>query len=218
MKDAMKDGDPALVKAGNEMNCAGSTSGAVEDVRPAKSSYHYSPRTEIAMADVRIDKGRTAPTEATVPDVWRSFRSEVDRLFDRFGVPNLRRLFDAEQGWQPMSAFGFSSPPIDMSEDEKAYQIAAELPSLDAKDVEVSVSDDDMLVIRGEKRREKEEENKDYHFSERSYGSFRRAFELPAGVDRDKIAADFSKGVLTIKLPKTADARKRAKTIEVKSS
>jgi len=104
-----------------------------------------------------------------------------------------------------------------MSEDEKAYKISAELPGIDAKDIEVSMSGD-TLVLRGEKRQEKEEKDKNYHFSERAYGSFQRAFELPPSVDRDKVAADFSKGVLTITLPKTVEAQKPTKKIEVKSA
>jgi HSP20 family protein len=108
-------------------------------------------------------------------------------------------------------------PAIDMSEDDKAYKISAELPGLDAKDVDVSVSGG-TLVLKGEKRQEKEEKDKNYYFSERAYGSFQRAFELPASVDRDKVSADFSKGVLTITLPKTPDAQKQQKKIEVKSA
>lgn len=104
-----------------------------------------------------------------------------------------------------------------LSEDDKAYKITAELPGLDAKDVDVSVSGN-TLVLKGEKRQEKEEKNKNYFFSERAYGSFQRAFELSTTVDRDKIAADYSKGVLTITLPKTAEAQKQAKKIEVKST
>ena len=74
------------------------------------------------------------------------------------------------------------------------------------------------LVLKGEKRQEKEEKDKNYHYSERAYGSFQRAFELPASVDHNKIGADFSKGVLTITLPKTPDAQKEQKKIEVKST
>jgi len=74
------------------------------------------------------------------------------------------------------------------------------------------------FVLKGEKRQEKEEKDKNYYFSERAYGSFQRAFELPASVDRDKVSADFSKGVLTITLPKTPDAQKQQKKIEVKSA
>ena len=104
-----------------------------------------------------------------------------------------------------------------MSEDDKAYKITAELPGLDAKDVDVSVSGN-TLVLKGEKRQEKEEKNKNYFFSERAYGSFQRSFELATTVDREKIAADYSKGVLTITLPKTAEAQKQEKKIEVKSA
>ena len=170
------------------------------------------------MADLPVEVKKATPAAgAPVPDVWRSFRSEMDRLFDRFGFPSLRRMFDIEPGWRPVSSFSFSAPAIDMSEDDKVYKITAELPGLDAKDVDVSVSGN-TLVLKGEKRQEKEEKNKNYFFSERAYGSFQRAFELATTVDRDKIAADYSKGVLTITLPKTAEAQKQAKKIEVRST
>jgi HSP20 family protein len=104
-----------------------------------------------------------------------------------------------------------------MSEDEKAYKISAELPSIDPKDIDVSLSGG-TLVLKAEKRQEKEEKDKNFHFSERAYGSFQRSFQLPLSVDRDKIAAGFSNGVLTIALPKTAEAQKPQKKIEVKSS
>jgi HSP20 family protein len=126
-------------------------------------------------------------------------------------------MLDMEPGFRPASSFSFSAPAIDMSEDDKAYKISAELPGLDAKDVDLSISGG-TLVLKGEKRQEKEEKEKNYYFSERAYGSFQRAFELPSSVDRDKIAADFSKGVLTITLPKTPDAQKQQKKIDVKSS
>jgi HSP20 family protein len=172
---------------------------------------------ETEMADVPVEVKKTAPAETTTPDVWRSFRSEMDRLFDRFGFPSLRRMFDIEPAWRSASSFIFSAPAIDMSEDEKAYKISAELPGLDAKDVDVSVSGN-TLILKGEKRQEKEEKDKNYHFSERAYGSFQRAFELPTSVDRDKVAADFSKGVLIITLSKTPDAQKQQKKIVVKST
>jgi HSP20 family protein len=171
---------------------------------------------ETAMADVPVEVKKAVPAESPVPDAWRSFRSEMDRLFDRFGFPSLRRMLDFEPSWRPTSAFSVSTPPIDISEDERSYKIAAELPGLDAKDVEVTVSGD-MLVLKGEKRQEKEQRDKNYYFSERSYGAFQRSFELPTSVERDKIAADFAKGVLTITLPKTAAAQRQAKKIEVKS-
>src|SRR5215472_18448261 len=174
---------------------------------------------ETAMADVPIEVKKSSPAQTNLPDVWQSFRSEMDRVFDRFGrgfgFPSLRRMFDVEPAWR--SSFSFSMPAIDMSEDDKAYKISAELPGIDAKDIDVSVSGD-TLVLKGEKRQEKKEKDKNYHFSERSYGSFQRSFQLPSSVDRNKVAADFSKGVLTITLPKTAEAKKPVKKIEVRSS
>jgi len=171
------------------------------------------------MAEVPVEVKKAPPAPSNLPDVFQSFRGEMDRLFDRFssgfGFPSLRRMFDIEPPWR--GAFTFSVPAIDMSEDEKAYKISAELPGIDAKDIDVSVTGD-MLVLKGEKRQEKEEKDKNYHFSERTYGSFQRAFELPASVDRNKVVADFSKGVLTITLPKTSEAQKPVKKIEVKST
>ena len=74
----------------------------------------------------------------------------------------------------------------------------------------------DTLVIKGEKQQEKEQQEKNYHVTERAYGSFQRAFALPEGVACEKIAADLSKGVLTVTLPKTAEAQKLTQKIEVK--
>ncbi len=124
-------------------------------------------------------------------------------------------MFETEPFRQ--NSFSFASPAIDMSEDEQSYKICAELPGLDPKDVDISVSGD-MLTLKGEKRQETERKEQNYHFSERSYGSFQRAFQLPGSVDRDKISADYSKGVLTIHMPKTAEAQRQPKKIEVKSS
>ena len=172
------------------------------------------------MADVPVEVRRTPTTVSAAPDIWRPFRSEMDRLFDRFaegfGFPSLGRMFDLElprgEGW-----FGFAVAPVEISEDDKAYMITAELPGLDAKDVEVTITGD-TLVLKGEKRQEKEEKGKNTYMSERSYGEFRRSFLLPDGVDRDKLAADFSKGVLTITLPKSAGAEQATKKIEVKAA
>ncbi|MDE2167069.1 MAG: Hsp20/alpha crystallin family protein [Alphaproteobacteria bacterium] len=150
------------------------------------------------------------------PDVWRSFRSEMDRLFDRFdrfgfpSFPSLPSLFERS------ASFSFNVPAVDVSEDDKAYKIEAELPGLNEKDIEVSLNGD-LLVLKGEKRQEKEEKGKNTYVSERSYGSFQRAFSLPDGVDRNKIAADFSKGVLTVTLPKNAETQKQQKKVEIKA-
>jgi len=155
---------------------------------------------------------------------WRPFenlRREIDQLFDDFGggvwrSPFGRSLFDVQPFWQRESTWT-AVPAVDIAETEKAYEIAAELPGMDEKNIEVKFADG-VLTIKGEKREEKEEKKKDYYLSERSFGSFQRAFQVPDGVDTDKIEASFQKGVLTVTLPKSAEAQKAAKKIDVKAA
>ncbi|TIP96679.1 MAG: Hsp20/alpha crystallin family protein, partial [Mesorhizobium sp.] len=99
----------------------------------------------------------------------------------------------------------------------KEYEITAELPGIDERNVEIKLANR-TLTIKGEKTEEKEEKDNDYYLSERRYGSFQRSFQLPEGVDADKIDASFAKGVLTVKLPKTAEAQKAEKKITVKAA
>lgn len=161
-----------------------------------------------------IEVKKSAPARSGgVPDMWSSFRSDMDRLFDRFGsgfgFPSWPRgMFEPSET--------VSVPAVDLAETDKAYTVTAELPGMDEKDIDVSINGD-MLVIKGEKRQEKEEKNKNYYLSERSYGQFQRSFSLPAGIDRDKIAAEFAKGVLTLTLPKSVEAQQQQKKIEVKA-
>jgi HSP20 family protein len=168
---------------------------------------------------VEVKKAAPAP-RTTMPDPWQSFRSELDRMFDRFsggfGFPSLRRMFDLQPSWHPETAFGMTAPAVDVSEEEEAYKITAELPGLSEKDIDVTVTGD-MIVLKGEKQQEREEKQKHRYISERSYGAFQRSFYLPDGVDRDKIAAQFANGVLTLTLPKTPEAQRQQKKIEVKS-
>jgi HSP20 family protein len=117
----------------------------------------------------------------------------------------------------PTSSFSFSVPAIDMSEDERVYKISAELPGIDAKDIDVSVSGD-TPILKGEKRQEKEDKDKNYHFSSAPTARSNARFQLPSSVDRDEVAANLSKGVATITLPKTAPAQKPQKRIEIKSA
>jgi len=108
-------------------------------------------------------------------------------------------------------------PAVDVIESENAYEVTAELPGMDEKNIEVKVANG-FLTIKGEKQEEKEEKKKDYYLQERSFGSFERSFGLPEGVDADKIQASFKKGVLTVMLPKKPEAQKPAKKIEVKGA
>lgn len=135
-----------------------------------------------------------------------SLQREIDRLFHDFG-----RGFPALGTREPRDLM----PAIDVTETDGEIEITAELPGLEEKDVQINVSDN-VLTIRGEKKAEKEDKQKDYHVVERSYGSFYRALELPAGVDADKIKADIAKGVLKVTVPKPA--ARQARRIDVKSA
>jgi HSP20 family protein len=153
---------------------------------------------------------------------WHPFeglRQEIDRLFSDFGLgfqwPFGRSLFAAEPQFRRELMWS-TMPAVDVVESEKSYEIAADLPGMDEKNIEVKVAEG-VLTIKGEKQEEKEEK-KDYYLQERSFGSFQRRFDLPESVDSDKIEASFKKGVLTVTLPKKPEAQKPTKKIEVKSA
>jgi HSP20 family protein len=92
------------------------------------------------------ERGSAAPAPAAAPDAWRSFRTEMDRLFDRFaggwGMPSLRRMFEAEPTMRYESSFTMPSPAVDIAEDDSAYKVTAELPGMSEKEIEVVVSGD----------------------------------------------------------------------------
>jgi HSP20 family protein len=136
----------------------------------------------------------------------------IDRLFaDAWGAELAPSLLT--EGWPG----GRIVPRLDVTEDDKAFHVTVELPGMTDKDVAVSVTDR-LLTIRGEKKEEKEKKDKDVFRRERAYGSFRRDIELPGDVDAGKIEAAFKNGVLTVDLPKTAEAQARVKQIPVKAA
>ncbi len=159
-----------------------------------------------------------------MPQMWQPFESlrrEIDRLFDDFdggffrspfrrSFLNFAPLLGREMSWPAV-------PAVDFTDTEKAYEVTAELPGIDEKNIEVKVANG-VLTIKGEKQEEKEEKKKDYYLRERSFGSFERAFQVPEGVDTDKIEASFKKGVLTVVLPKKPEAQKATKKIDVKAA
>ncbi len=159
---------------------------------------------------------------AAPPATWRPFESlrrEIDRLFDDFdgGFRRSRgSVFDLAPFWGREST-RFAAPAVDFTDTEKAYEITAELPGIDEKNVDVKVANG-VLTIKGEKQEDKEEKKKDYYLRERNFGSFERSFQVPDGVDTDKIDASFKKGVLTVTLPKKPEALKGAKKIDVKTA
>jgi len=170
---------------------------------------------------VKTEEKSTEPLPA--PQGWHpieTLRREVDRLFEDFHggfwpSPFRRSAFDIEPFWRRGPRWA-ATPAVDIVEKDNAYEVAAELPGLDEKGIEVKFAND-VLTIKGEKREEKEEKGKDYYLHERSFGSFERCFAVPEGVDADKIEASFKKGVLTVTLPKTPEAQKPEKKIAVKA-
>jgi len=141
---------------------------------------------------------------------WRPFgeleslRREMDRLWDRF-YRVLPPTEARERGWEPS---------LDLSETKESFLLKAELPGMDPKELDISLSGD-VLSVRGEKREEKKEEGESYHVVERRYGTFSRLLRLPAGVESDKISAEYKNGVLSITLPKSPEAKEKEIKIKV---
>ena len=150
-------------------------------------------------------------SSANVPATQRLFeplswlRTEFDRLFDDLSLRNF------EPSLMPQGRAGL--PALEMQESDQDYKLLAELPGMTADDVEIDVSDG-VLTISGEKREQRDEKDKGFMFTERSYGRFERRVQLPAAADEDKIEARFENGVLTITIGKDDKAEKR-KRIEI---
>lgn len=147
---------------------------------------------------------------------------EVVRFRPRGHLPvasdDLDRAFDrVMRGWVNSSVFSDLdwSPSVDVAETNEEIVVKAEVPGVSKDDIDLTV-ESNRLIISGEKRQEEEEEGKNYYRTERSYGSFRRIFSLPAQADTDNVQASYDDGVLTVRIPKTEVAR--GKKIDIKSS
>ncbi len=137
-----------------------------------------------------------------------SLRREMDRLFDSF----LREPFGL-MDWSPWGAEKGWTPAVDIAEDDKEVTVRAEMPGIDPKELDVSVSGN-QLTLSGEKKESSETREKGFYQSETRYGSFRRVISLPEGVDTEHVDAQYANGVLTLRLQKTTPAVQ--KKIEVK--
>lgn len=131
-------------------------------------------------------------------------KQEMERVFDRFFQPR----------WEEIETAGAWAPKLDFSETGDAYMVKAEIPGVEQKDLSVSL-DNQVLTIKGEKHKEKEEKGEKYHRVERSWGEFTRTIALPGAADTEKVNATFKDGVLTITLPKSSAAK--STTIPVKA-
>lgn len=169
--------------------------------------------SNVATVDKTAQATPPARTRQWLP--FESLRREIDRLFDDFDRQSLfpRGSFWREPSWS-REFLSVTAPAAELVEQEQSYVLSLELPGLDQNNVEVKVANG-VLTISGEKKEEKEDKQKRFHVSERRYGAFERSFGIPDDVDADKIEAKFDKGVLTVTLPKSAEARSKEKKIPI---
>ena len=144
---------------------------------------------------------------------YLDFQKRMDHLMDDFfgGQFNLSPFFEAADG------SGDFIPKLDVKETGKEIQLSAELPGMEPEDIEISM-DGNSLIIRGEKKAEEEDKGDGFYHVERSYGSFYRSIPLPSEVEESNIEATLKKGLLKIKLPKTQEAQKKHRKIQIKAS
>jgi HSP20 family protein len=131
---------------------------------------------------------------------------EMDRLWDSF--------FEDRPTVRGREWMGDWLPSLDLSETKNEFVVKAEVPGMTAKDIDISLNGG-VLSIRGEKKQEREEKEENYHFVERTYGSFNRSIRLPGGVHSDKIKASYKDGVLKVTLPKSEEGKRREVKIKV---
>jgi HSP20 family protein len=147
-------------------------------------------------------------------DPFLTLRREMNRVFDdAFGGFSFPSLLGPVLG--PILRHMPAAPKVNVSETENELQITAEMPGIDENNVEVSL-DDDRLIIRGEKKEEREDKDRNYHLRERVEGVFSRTLPLPFAPDPSQVKADFKNGVLTITVPKPKEVREKQYRIEVK--
>lgn len=136
---------------------------------------------------------------------WEPFR-DLARIQDE-----MSRLF--EDRYRGSESVGWT-PACDIYEDEEGMALSFEVAGVDPKDVDVRF-ENGVLTVKGERKLEREEKRENYHRVERSYGTFTRSFSLPASVDAERIKAETKHGVLTVSLPKKAEAKPRAIQVKV---
>ncbi len=136
---------------------------------------------------------------------FRGFESLSRRMNELFG--------DLEKGVR--FEIGDFSPRVDIAEDERNVYLHAELPGIERENVKISVSEDRILSLKGEKKREEKVESKNYVRVERNYGSFSRSFALPDNINVEKVEAKFENGMLNLILPKTEPAKPKEVSIEI---
>ncbi len=146
-------------------------------------------------------------------DPFKEMEREMQELTSRFGRM-LSSSPSRAMGSREAVSVADWAPSVDISETDNEYLVKAEIPEVEKKDVKVTLQDG-LLTLQGERRQEKEEKGKRFHRVERSYGTFLRTFELPDGVDEEKLRAEFKEGMLLVHLPKTEKMKTRAIEVRV---
>ena len=144
-------------------------------------------------------------SQELTPDPFRAIRREMENA--------LLRAFDQNSSSPDIGA---GAPAINVAETKDAFEVTAELPGVDEKDIKVGL-DGNQLVISGEKKEDRTKDEKDLHVEERSFGSFYRSMSLPFEPEDGAVDAHFDKGVLHLTIKKPAKVIKTTKTIEIKT-
>ncbi|MBW6484887.1 MAG: Hsp20/alpha crystallin family protein [Syntrophobacterales bacterium] len=151
-----------------------------------------------------------SPLQAETEHPFHALQREMGRVFDDFSRSFDLTPFGSERGRDVFY------PSVDVTEGDKEVTVKAELPGMEEKDIDVSLTDNS-LTIRGEKREEREDKGKDYWHKETSYGSFSRVIPLPEGIDTEKVDARFKNGVLTVTMPKLETTITKSRKISIKA-
>lgn len=170
------------------------------------------------MAEKMVPRGAQAPTTAGgLRHPLTSLQDDIDRMFDSFFPATFGRPMLGLDPWalRNLHDMGAAVPAMDVKECADHYEVAAELPGVDEQDVKVTIRGD-LLSISGEKHAEHRGERAAMHVSERSFGSFTRSLRLPDNADKGGINAEYTKGVLTVTIPKQVRAA-ADQTVKVKA-
>lgn len=152
----------------------------------------------------RSENPRQPVSNVEQEEAHHSLKRDINALVDKF----VEKIGNLDLPWQDNEA------KSDVVQAGDAVEISIELPGMDLADIDLSISGD-MLVVKGEKKVERQEEKQGYFLSERAYGQIYRAIPLPPGLDTDAAKADLKNGVLTISIPQSAEARSSMKKISV---
>ena len=162
-------------------------------------------------ATVPVQQKNAQEDIGTFPQLFSRLHNEMDRRFEQ-----MFREFGMGSPLLSNMANGMLKPTLDLSASENEYTVNVEIPGVDEKDLKIELEKNTM-IIRGEKKQEKEEKEKSYYRQERFYGSFQRILSLPEDADQDNIKATFKQGVLKITMPRKALPKSDVRQIDIKT-